>query len=266
MGSLQTAPRRATDMGAGRLGFDMVTKFSTAFLIAGCAGTLLAAACSTPTAPSGQSMDRAPAPPVSSAEAPPVTARYRVTFQATWSRTTHPVDFPANPHLSPLVGGTHDGSMRFWTEGVPATAGIKNMAETGSTSPLDQEIGAAVAAGGAEQVLLGGNIPNSPGSVGLEFQVSRTHPLVTLVSMIAPSPDWFVGVSALALFEDGQWVSERQIDLVPWDAGTDSGSTFTSPDQGTMPPQPISRIVTSPLSPSGSVSPVGTFTFTRLPD
>jgi len=83
--------------------------------------------------------------------------------------------------------------------------------------------------------------------------------------MIAPSPDWFVGVSALALFEDGRWVGERRIDLVPWDAGTDSGSTFTSPDQAT-PPQPISRIVTAPLSPSGSASPLGTFTFIRLSD
>ena len=210
-------------------------------------------------------MDAAPAPPPSSAEAP-AAARYRVTFQVTWSRATHPVDFPASPHFSPLVGGTHDGSMRFWTEGAPATAGIKNMAERGSTSPLDQEIDDAVAAGRAKDVLLGGEIPNSPGSVSLEFQISQTHPLVTLVSMIAPSPDWFVGVSALALFEDDRWVGERRIDLAPWDAGTDSGSTFTSPDQAPPPPQPTSRIVTSPLSPSGSASPLGTFTFIRLSD
>ena len=46
--------------------------------------------------------------------------------------------------------------------------------------------------------------------------------------MVAPSPDWFVGVSGLPLFENGQWVEERRIDLVPWDAGTDSGTTFES--------------------------------------
>ena len=138
------------------------------------------------------------------------------------------------------------------------------MAEEGSVSPLDEEVGAAVTAGGAALVLLGDPIPNSPGSASLEFQIPQTHPLVTLVSMIAPSPDWFVGVSALALFENGQWIAERRIDLVPWDAGTDSGSTFMSPNQVTTPPQAISRIVTSPLSPSGNVSPLGTFTFTRL--
>ena len=27
-------------------------------------------------------------------------ARYRVTFQATWSAATHPTNFPGNPHFS----------------------------------------------------------------------------------------------------------------------------------------------------------------------
>ena len=35
-------------------------------------------------------------------------ARYRVTFQATWSAETHPTNFPANPHFSGLVGATHN--------------------------------------------------------------------------------------------------------------------------------------------------------------
>ena len=226
--------------------------------MAGCVTTLLAAAaCSTPTSPD-ETATPSPSPTA------PATAMYRVTFEATWASTTHPVDFPSNPHFSRLVGGTHNGSTRFWADGALASAGIKDMSEEGNVSPLDEEVGAAVTAGGAALVLLGDPIPNSPGSASLEFQISQTHPLVTLVSMVAPSPDWFVGVSALALFENGQWVAERRIDLVPWDAGTDGGSTFMSPNQVTAPPQPISRIVTSPLSPSGSVTPLGTFTFTRL--
>ena len=36
------------------------------------------------------------------------TARYRVRFNATWSATTHPNDFPSAPHFSGLIGGTHN--------------------------------------------------------------------------------------------------------------------------------------------------------------
>ena len=85
-----------------------------------------------------------------------------------------------------------------------------------------------MAAGTAEHLLAGGNLRGSPGSTQLEFEVSRDYPLVTLVTMVAPSPDWFVGVSALALFENGDWVREKEVALVPWDAGTDSGVTFLS--------------------------------------
>ena len=37
-----------------------------------------------------------------------------VTFDATWSRSTHPEDPPDNPHFSPLIGATHRSSVVFW--------------------------------------------------------------------------------------------------------------------------------------------------------
>ena len=202
-----------------------------------------------------------PAPPVPPA---PMTARYRVTFTATWSPSTHPIEIPGSAHFSALVGGTHDASVAFWQEGVAASTGIKDMAERGRTSPFDQEIKDGVARGVAESVFTGGAIDKSPGSVSLEFSASQRYPLVTLVSMIAPSPDWFVGVNSLPLFDGRQWTDERRVDLVPWDAGTDSGVTFFAPDAVTAPPVPIFRILTPPLSPNGQVTALGQFVFTRL--
>lgn len=242
------------------------TSFAIASLTAALA--LLAGACSSsamaPASPSAPSIAPAaePAPPPS--PAPPETASYRVTFQSTWTAATHPVDFPSSAHFSALVGGTHDSSVAFWREGALATDGIKDMAERGATTPLSGEISAAIAAGRAERVMAGVGL-GTPGSTSLEFLVSQRFPLVTLVSMVAPSPDWFVGVSGLPLFEHGAWVDERRVELVPWDAGTDSGATFTSPDLATAPRLPVAPIVTAPLSPGGRVAPLGTFTFTRLP-
>ena len=59
-------------------------------------------------------------------------------------------------------------------------------------------------------------------------------------------------------------VAEKVVVLQPWDAGTDSGETFSSADLRTTPPEPIHLIGTGPLLVGASVPPVGTFTFRRL--
>jgi hypothetical protein len=138
------------------------------------------------------------------------------------------------------------------------------MAEGGATSPLEVEIQAAIAAGTAENVIAGGGIRRSPGRVSVEFEIGRDHPLVTLVSMVAPSPDWFVGVHGLSLVEGGDWVASKTVELQPYDAGTDSGATFRSADEDTMPRQAIREIENPPLSAGGPAEPLGTFTFERL--
>lgn len=188
------------------------------------------------------------------------TARYTVRFDATWSAESHPVDFPENAHFSPLIGGTHDGRVRFWRQGELASPGIQAMAEAGQVSPLNDEVRAAIAAGQADQVLEGGN-PDSPGSASFSFTARQEFPLVTLVTMVAPSPDWFVGVDSLPLLENGEWVEEREVRLVAWDAGTDSGGTFRTPNQPTSPHRRVTHITTGPLGQGARY--LGTYTFTR---
>jgi hypothetical protein len=228
-------------------------------LVASSLAILMLEACSSnsPAAPSSQ-------PNVSTSANAAQTARYRITFDATWRAATHPDDFPADAHFSRLVGATHTAAVRFWAEGAPSTPGIRDMAERGRTSPLDLEIQAAIGAGTAQTLLIGGAVDRSPGSAIVEFEVSQAFPLLTLVTMVAPSPDWFVGVAGVPIFANGVWMAEQRIDLVPWDAGTDSGTTFTSPDVATSPFQTVSRILTAPLSPGGRVTPLGTFTVARV--
>src|SRR5262245_12357757 len=136
---------------------------------------------------SGCSTDRAlvtaPAPPDS-------VASYAVTFKSTWSAATHPVAFPASAHFPGLIGATHAARVHFWRDGELASPGIQAMAELGSKSPLTEEIASAMSAGTVQYLLSGDGIRPSPGQVALEFRISNTHPFVTLVSMIAPSPDW----------------------------------------------------------------------------
>jgi hypothetical protein len=192
------------------------------------------------------------------------TARYSVRFDSRWSGSTHPVDFPSDAHFSRLIGGNHNASAVFWREGQLASPGIRAMAERGRTTPLDTEIMAAIAAGSAEAVFTGPDLDRSPGTATMEVSATQSFPLLTLVTMVAPSPDWFVGVAGFPLFENGAWISERRVDLQAWDAGTDSGATFTSADVETTPFVPVFRILTAPLAPNGVTSPLASYTFTRI--
>src|SRR5262249_26412924 len=158
---------------------------------------------------------------------------------STWSAQTYPYEFPSNPHFSGLVGGTHDASVGFWQPGALASPGIQNMAELGSKTAMIDEVQAAISAGSANGVLSGYRISPSPGSVDLVFDVDVAFPLVTLVSMLAPSPDWFVGVSGLSLRENGTWLPQVTADLHVFDAGTDSGTSYDSPNLVTQPHVPI---------------------------
>ncbi len=194
------------------------------------------------------------------------TAHYQVVFNATWSQATHPTDLPANPHFSGLVGGTHNNAVHFFREGEMASEGIRLMAELGQKAQLLSEVAPAITNGTAELKLSGGGINPSPGSVSLTFPqpMRRDFPLVTLVSMIAPSPDWFVGVDSLSLIEDDQWVTNKMVTLYGMDAGTDSGVTYTSPDQVTVPRGVVTRFAGFPALVDGVIVPFGTFTFARL--
>lgn len=191
--------------------------------------------------------------------------RYRAVFDATWSAQTHPQDFPSNAHFSPLVGGVHTQGAVFWSVGELASQGIENMAELGATSTLVAEIQAEAANGQASPGTIVGSGISSPGITSVQFDVTREFPLLTLVTMVAPSPDWFAGVGGLPLLLGGRWRDGLVVTLIAYDAGTDSGTTFTSPDADTNPAEPIFVIRTPPLADaSGYAPPVGRYSFSVL--
>ncbi|MFC1758738.1 spondin domain-containing protein [Planctomycetota bacterium] len=192
-------------------------------------------------------------------------ARYRLEFDSIWSAATHPTDWPGNSaHYSSLVGGLHNSDVTFWEVGGLATSGIESMAETGASGGVRSEVNAAIAAGTAGSQIFGGGIGRSPGKVAVEFDVTREYPLATVVSMIAPSPDWFVGVSGLDLRDGDGWVGKTVHALHPYDSGTDDGVTFRSGNADSNPAIPIHRL--DDVFPFEETGPLGTFTFRRLLD
>lgn len=70
-------------------------------------------------------------------------AKYELTFEGKWSRHTHPKDFPANSWqtgFSDIIGASHTIEYRFWKYGEYATAGLREVAEHGSTRSLESEL------------------------------------------------------------------------------------------------------------------------------
>ena len=188
-------------------------------------------------------------------------ATYSVTFQGTWTTAVTSGGLPSGAHFTTLIGGVHNAGVTFLSEGGMASAGVESMAELGGTSTLATEVNRAKP--NALTVLQGsgGNIGPTGSSTINPVTLTTDHPRVTLLSMVAPSPDWFVGVSGLSLLDaQGEWLASRALNLYPWDAGTEEGTEFSLSNAATSP----QGVITS-LRGTGKFSnaPIATLTFTR---
>ena len=82
--------------------------------------------------------------------------------------------------------------------------------------------------------------------------------------MIAPSPDWIVAVRGLNLLENGEFIDRRIVQFSPYDTGSDSGVSYASPNQPTVPQQPITPITGGVLANNGSIASFGIWRFERI--
>uniref|UniRef100_A0AAQ4NZ88 Spondin-1 n=1 Tax=Gasterosteus aculeatus aculeatus TaxID=481459 RepID=A0AAQ4NZ88_GASAC len=205
------------------------------------------------------------------------TAKYRLTFYGNWSEKVHPKDYPRRAnHWSALIGASHSRGYVLWEYGGYASEGVRQVAEFGSPIKMEEEIrqkGDEVltviktkAQWPAWQPL---NLRAAPSA---EFSVDRTCHLMSFLTMLGPSPDWNVGLSGedLCTKECG-WVQRLETDLIPWDAGTDNGVTYESPNKPTIPQEKI-RPLTSldhPQSPfydpeGGAITPIAKLVVERI--
>ena len=182
------------------------------------------------------------------------SATYTVTFTGKFTddALASGVSVPSGEHFTTLIGAVHNGSVTFWSDGGTASAGIESMAEVGGTSNLKSEINAASSNALAvieQSIAFGGTA-----TATVDITLTTDHPLVTLTSMVAPSPDWFVGVSGLSLRNtaDDGWQPSLTVNLFPWDAGTEDGTEFS--------------LSNSPTSPQGTITSIkGTGKFSDQP-
>lgn len=104
---------------------------------------------------------------------------------------------------------------------------------------------------------------------GIMVEVTADYPMVSLISMLAPSPDWFVGISGVNLCNAGMWRDTWNItSLQPWDAGTEDGDMFNTTNPETSPVQNITLITQdtpgTPFMGANAIATLGKLMFKRV--
>lgn len=175
------------------------------------------------------------------------SVEYDITFSSVWSYTVDdPVNgnsttsLPGNAHWSNLVGAVHNDQITFWEVGVLASPGIEDVAEVGSNTDFFNEVNAQI------------NAPTPTAKTWLQKAVdpfdaiatatltdvefTDEFPLVTLATMVAPSPDWFSGTSNYSMKNtDGSWKQTHTIEVFVYDAGTEQGMAYSTSNDPSMP-------------------------------
>lgn len=118
------------------------------------------------------------------------------------------------------------------------TVQVQQFVEKASTEGLDK----IPQAKPVLDLFLAPPIEKGVGQSKTTLMVDGKHSMISFISKIIPSPDWFIGLDGLDLCKNGSWspLVEMEVDLL--DGGTDNGFTFTSPNYPTLPPSPVQKI------------------------
>ncbi|XP_077589543.1 spondin-2b [Stigmatopora nigra] len=184
-------------------------------------------------------------------------AQYSLTFTGKWSPAAFPKQYPVYrppAQWSNLVGVTHSSDYHMWQRNSFASNGVREFTEKGEAWTLMKEVEQA-----GEEIQSVYGIFTAPAVVGgtgqsnTVVEVFARHSYLSLIVRLVPSPDWFVGVDSIDLCEGDHWKDNVSLELFPYDAGTDSGFTFSSPNFETMPQDKITQITSSfPSHPANS--------------
>ena len=197
---------------------------------------------------------------------PPVAeAVYRTELRLQW--TTPAFTIPAGAHFTVFVGAIHQKETAIWKPGTLASMGLENIAEVGNNVRMYAELDSIILAGKALS-RFGIAPPAIASGYDTIFRFTLQHSCISFASMIAPSPDWFVGLSQYNMLQDGQWLTERTVPLFLYDAGTEDGDIFGYNNPATIPQQPVKILTpadaTVLANGNTSFAQIGYVKFTKL--
>ena len=191
-------------------------------------------------------------------------ATFEVTIDVTWSAETAPFEFPEFAHVTHFIGATHNDRYVLFRDGDIASSGLELVAENGRDRTLEAELAEAERRRRIGAIVEGPALETVPGQIAFQFTATPDHPLVSFVSMIAPSPDWFTGLADIPLRDGDTWIDAQTHTLWVWDSGTDAGATYVTPDADMQPQQSVRLLATPHFLTEAGLVPLGTATIRRV--
>ena len=181
---------------------------------------------------------------------PVFAVTYTVTFEGNWNLRSAPKGVPSNAYFTTIIWATHSSGVTYWKPGGIATKGVEGVAEDGSTFVFADEVIAQRAHLGHSGTFSPPRGGEGTGSFKVRFS-SKSYPLFTFLSMLGPTPDWFVDLTGVSLPDSGgNRVSSKNVSLYPWDSGTGEGSEYTQGNPATRPCAGLRRCRVSPDVPA----------------
>lgn len=184
-------------------------------------------------------------------------AMYNLTIYNRWVPSRFE-DVPSGAHFSPLTFFSHSSRFSSVVLRGYASPGVQAVAETGDNTVLKKEL--ANAGTFVKQVSATETGAESGASFYATVKVDCQHTVVSAITMVAPSPDWFIAITNMNVFRRGRFIKRRAGRLRAFDAGTDSGKTPTAEDVPTVPVQNIARLRGAPFM----RRPIARYVLTRL--
>jgi len=166
-------------------------------------------------------------------------AVYRVVVSLDWTKDKHPLEYPDNAHWSRLIAIAHAPRYSLFHDGHSASSGLSLVATNGRTSVLEAELEEARRRGRVGVHVLATALKTGSGKVEFQIEVTEKFRCISFATMLAPSPDWFTGVTSKCLNLENGWSTIEKAPLWVWDAGSDSGESFKSKNSPTQPLQSI---------------------------
>jgi hypothetical protein len=191
-------------------------------------------------------------------------ASYKVIVTLNWTSPNFAV--PAGAHVTTLTGMVHSKDTFLWMPGTLATPGLEDVAEIGNNTKMNAESDAIIQKNKALSKFAV-TPPAVTGTIETSLMLNTNYSYVSFASMIAPSPDWFMGIHDFNLLNGNSWINDVTVDLVIYDAGTEDGDVFGYNNPASAPQQNIALLTpanASVLANGNSfVSPIGSVRFIK---
>lgn len=191
-------------------------------------------------------------------------AVYKVIFTGNWQ--TPQLAVPPTAHFTPIIGMVHNANASLFNPGGLASPGVEAVAEDGNSFPLIKEIDSLIGLKKAASNPIYFFTPINSESA-ITIYVNSNYPFFSCMSMLAPTPDWFLGVHQFDLRKGNGWISDSTLAVYAYDAGTEERDIFDQNNPATVPQQPITLLTPANASALANghttIAPVATMRFVR---